>query len=181
MNKGVHYRRYRVFERIPHLLLAGLVSTLVCMWPNGSFSQEQPCVKLRDGAEVCPKAQRQPSDPPPSAVVKKGRIYVENKCHVPFRIALRYKMISDEWKTVSWYTFSPDEFSSLDDDDRTVETDNAVFYYYAEAEGGRKWRGRDDDDSARTYTIEGERYRFRKYSAKRDDDGDWRLALTCRR
>jgi hypothetical protein len=167
------------------LVLACLGSFLSLAFPCTLLAQEEPCVKMADGIEVCPQIKRTPSPapaPPPAATDIGGRIFIQNNCESQIKIAVRFKSTAEEWTTAGWYRFDGKEAAVIRKSGSAARSRNSVFYYYAEGvRDGKKitWRGRDDDENARSYDVDGERYRFRRYVTEKDNAGDWRLALKC--
>lgn len=94
-----------------------------------------------------------------------------NACSTPFKLAIRFKNLSDQWETKAWFSFSPGERARL----TGVETKNRYLYYYAEATDGtgKVWSGNDTN-----VVIGG-----RNYSMLKIDTGtqfvNWTETLTC--
>lgn len=104
---------------------------------------------------------------------------VDNDCHTPAKVHVRFKGLDDVWRTSGSYLFAPGESAFLARDGRRIASNNATFYFHAEAvgSGGYSWRGSKADPKDRTYIVDGQPRRFRH---KRDTwrHNNFRLACT---
>lgn len=99
--------------------------------------------------------------PPASAAYN---FLVDNDCHTPATVHVRFKDLDGVWQTSGSYLFAPGASAFLlDRNGQRIASNNATFYYYAEAvgTGGYSWRGSAADPQDRTYFVDGEPRRFR--------------------
>ena len=91
---------------------------------------------------------------------------VDNNCHLPVWVAVRYQTKSGRWVTHAWHWFAPREKAFLATrNNRLLVSDNRIFYFYAEtdAEGAHyTWEGAEWDRRNRSYSVDGRRLRFRR-------------------
>ena len=144
---------------------------------DGCYFGECPSrTSSNPGPQLPPPRTSIPAPPLPPSNADVTRIAIRNSCSESIRIAVRYHSIDRVWTTANWYTFRPAEYAAL----RAVRTSNPNIYFWAEIPGTKyTWSGKDDQSDDRTYTIDGQQYRFRHRIAQKDDDGDWYIRLTC--
>ena len=97
------------------------------------------------------------------------KINVKNKCYKEIEIAIRIKNLDGEWESKGWYTIKPY------DEAYVANTNNRIFYYYAESLDGKlKWKG----DEYKT--VRGEQFGFKKKTIPESHGyGEYYINLTC--
>ena len=101
-----------------------------------------------------------------------------NKCddgNVKLTVRVR---IDGVWRTVPAGYLGPNgRYRLVDKQGRTIKTDNRTIYFHAE--GNRAlWTGSNRDDD-RSYKIDGQLERFRRYVLREDGSGNHLLRLEC--
>ncbi len=71
-------------------------------------------------------------------IVLAKKVTIKNYYHKTVSVAFRYKDKSIGWVTRGWYPVRPKTQTHVD-----FNSKNIIFYIYAEATDGRKWRGSD--------------------------------------
>ena len=103
---------------------------------------------------------------------------VDNECHSPAAVYVRYQDMNGGWRTSGRYTIAPGEGAFLARDNDRLRSRNPTFYFYAEVIGtGYSWRGSADERKDRTYTIGG--IGKRRFRHKRDTWWDNDVVLGC--
>lgn len=103
--------------------------------------------------------------------------HVNNECHHPIDIVVRYEHAPEDWRTSGWYTVNAGEkVYLLATREDLLESSNSIFYYYAKVRGrSEQWAG-GGSVKDRTYVVDGHRLRFRRV-----DDRFWNndVVLVC--
>jgi len=106
---------------------------------------------------------------------------VENDCDQSFRIALTYLTLNGSWETLHWWSFQPRKAEILSKSNSAkITTNNKVIYFYAETLAKDYfWRGSKSERADRTFVVDREKYRFRKYTMTIDRSGSFQASLNC--
>lgn len=109
----------------------------------------------------------------------KGRyLYLVNRCNETVSVALRYRDLSGNWITRSWFVVNAGISTYPTHQHVRLVTDNSTVYYVAYSKHWR-WAGRDGNTDDRKYWIEGKVHHFRRYRVQIDSDGDFVLPINC--
>lgn len=111
--------------------------------------------------------------PPPSTTPGGGEnFHVTNNCKFPVRFFIRYRNTSDEWKTVGWWTFTPNQQAFLATDNVRLVSRNSIWYYYGEITTNTTYTWSGDHN----VNYNGKAYKMRQ---REDKQGTNKLTLTC--
>lgn len=101
-----------------------------------------------------------------------NNIRINNECHKPVNIAVRYMNTNDNWVTDGWWEFSPSEKGLLRGDNGRLETDNSILYYFAQSTDKTiVWEG-----DKNTKYFKGKKLDMREVD---DENGDIDITLVC--
>lgn len=114
-------------------------------------------------------------DPPTAGYSHIGDVQVRNNCNRPIRMALSYRDKTGAWKNLKWWELQGNKNTFLSNNNERIESDNNVFYYYAETT--------DDSDIAwegeTSITFDGVTLAAKEVVLTPDGDGNWVLTLAC--
>ncbi len=136
-------------------------------------------VKNTDAEVGCPQCnQKPPSTPPPKKTLTK-RVYFQNKCRYPIRLAVRFYAPSGSWITDGWWSFAENDSALLllHANKQFIRIERPSVYYFAETvlESSPKitWTG----DQLREFN--GRTLPMRFITLSTDDSGDYVLSINC--
>jgi len=162
-----HMRQKTVRQVVTGVAAVLLVGGAVAYYGLGlNAQQSQVQAARRDDTKAAP--------PKPAVLT------IENACGKTLRFAVHYLPDGGAWRTEGWWDVDSLSSTALRGDLGQIASSNAIFYYYAETLDRKiVWRGRDDDDTDATYTLDGRTLRFDRVRLERDDGGRYQLKLTC--
>ncbi|MBV7333778.1 DUF1036 domain-containing protein [Chloroflexi bacterium TSY] len=111
----------------------------------------------------------------PSSSSTDYKVYIQNNCSHPIRVALRYEQLSEGWRTGGWWNIDANDGTYLSLNGERVRSNNHIFYYYAELPDVASYRWSGDEK----VEFNGTTLSMIEKALSLNDDDDFVLSINC--